>query len=294
MLNLKSWLLAFRPKTLTAAVVPIVGATALALYEGFVVAYWIPLLALWISLLIQIATNLVNDAMDFKRGADTETRIGPTRVTQAGLISSQRVLQIAFAFLGLAVISGIPLVMVGGWPIVVIGLCSVLAAYSYTGGPFPLAYRGLGDVFVILFFGLIATAGLYFLMTGEWSLSAIVLGLQIGFHCTVLIAINNLRDVEGDKLVGKRTLPVRFGVPFARLEIAALLVVPFLLNFYWWTRGASWAAAAGFLIFPLALILIRRVFTTPPSPAYNQFLGQSALVHIVFGALTSLGLILSR
>ncbi|MBX3018308.1 MAG: 1,4-dihydroxy-2-naphthoate octaprenyltransferase [Bdellovibrionaceae bacterium] len=296
---MKQWLLAFRPKTLTAAVVPIFGATALALYEGHEagappIRYWISGLALFISVLIQIGTNLINDAVDFEKGADTKERIGPVRVTQAGLISSRRVYQMAFFTFGLALLCGIPLVLVGGWPIVVIGIASLIAGYSYTGGPFPLAYRGLGDLFVVLFFGIVATSGLFFLLTGAWDLSALLLGTQIGFHCAVLIAINNLRDMHGDKLVGKRTLPVRFGASFARYEIAFLLLIPFILNFYWLWRDAVWAFALGFLILPLAFVLIHRVFTTPPSPAYNKYLGQSALVHLVFGLLTSVGLVLCR
>lgn len=291
---LKSWLLAFRPKTLTAAVVPIVGATALAIYLGHSIAWWIPALALLISLLIQIGTNLINDAVDFEKGADTETRIGPVRVTQAGLISHRNVYMMAIGSFTLALLLGFPLVLIGGWPIVMIGLTSLVAGYSYTGGPFPLAYRGLGDLFVILFFGIVATMGLFYLLTGEWALAAMVLGLQIGFHCTVLIAINNLRDVDGDRQVGKRTLPVRWGETFARYEIATLLILPFVLNGYWWWVKAWWAFGLGFVTLPLAIILIREVFQTPPSPVYNRFLGQSALVHLAFGVLTSLGLILCR
>lgn len=293
-LSLKSWVLAFRPKTLTAALVPIVGATALSFYQGIQIQWWIPVLALWISLLIQIGTNLVNDAVDFAKGADTEKRIGPTRVTQSGLISSQTVMLGAFLCFGLALLSGVPLVWHGGWPIVLIGLSSLLAGYSYTGGPFPLAYRGLGDLFVILFFGVVATCGLYYLLSGQWSLDALVLGLQIGFHCTVLIGINNLRDVDGDRVVGKRTLPVRFGVSFARFEIAASALLPFVLNLYWLGQGAYWAFALGFVTLPLASTLIRRIYLTAPSSAYNAFLGQSALLHLAFGLLTSAGLILCR
>lgn len=291
---MNSWITAFRPKTLTAALVPILGASALAFYEGFRIVWWIPALALFISLLIQIATNLINDAADFEKGADTQARLGPVRVTQAGLISSRRVYQMALFCFGLALISSLPLVFLGGWPIVVIGLASLLAGYAYTGGPFPLAYRGLGDLFVILFFGIVATAGLYYLLTGAWELSALVLGCQIGFHCAVLIAINNLRDIDGDRLVGKRTLPVRFGTVFARYEIALLALSPFLLNFYWAWRSAWYAFGLGFLMLPLALVLIRRVFTTPPSAVYNRFLGQSALLHLTFGILTSVGLVLCR
>lgn len=286
------WWPAFRPRTLTAAVVPIAAGTALAGFHGFDLRWWIPVLALLASIFIQIGTNLVNDAVDFFRGADREDRLGPRRITQAGLVSPARVLAVAFGFFLAALLCGLPLVLEGGVPILAIGLLSILCGYAYTAGPFPLAYEGLGDLFVILFFGVVAVCGLYFLLTGQWCLDALVLGLQVGFHCAVLIAINNLRDVRGDARAGKKTLPVRFGVTFARYEIGLLLLMPFLINFYWWKNQALWAAVLGFLALPLALSIAWKIFTTEPSPIYNQFLGQSALVHLSFGLMTSLGLIL--
>lgn len=290
----KSWFMSFRPKTLTAAVVPILGGTSLAYFERYEIQWFIPILALLCSVLIQIGTNLINDAMDYKKGADNEERIGPVRVTQSGLIHIRHVFAGAFVVFGLAALLGLPLVLHGGWPIFWIGILSLVAGYSYTGGPFPLAYKGLGDIFVILFFGLVATMGLYYLLTGTWTLSALVLGLQIGFHCTVLIAVNNFRDMYGDIKVGKKTLPVRFGASFARAEILVLLLLPFVMNIYWYLQGATWAAVSGLLVLPLALLLIRRIFTTEPSPAYNRYLGMSAGIHLAFGLLTSVGLALCR
>jgi 1,4-dihydroxy-2-naphthoate octaprenyltransferase len=285
-------ILAFRPKTLTAAVVPIVAGTCLLKALSLPILWWISGLALAASLFIQIGTNLVNDASDFKKGADTEGRIGPQRITQAGVLSYRQVMTLATLCFAIAVLCGIPLVMAGGLPIILIGIASVLCGYAYTAGPFPLAYKGLGDVFVILFFGIIAVMGLVFLQTQQWRPEALVLGLQVGLHCTVLIAINNLRDIEGDRVVGKRTLPVRFGKTFARAEIALLCTLPFLLLPYWWSIGLSPYCALSLLALPLAVTLIKSVFQTEPSPVYNKFLGKAAGLHLIFAVLLSIGFIL--
>jgi 1,4-dihydroxy-2-naphthoate octaprenyltransferase len=234
----------------------------------------------------------VNDAIDFKKGADTEKRIGPQRVTQAGIFTSRQVLIMAGVFFALAILCGIPLVWKGGWEILLVGLVSVLMGYAYTAGPFPLAYRGLGDLFVILFFGLIAVTGVYFLHTGHLSPGAWMAGLQVGLHCTVLIAINNLRDQAGDRLVGKRTLPVRFGKKFARWEIAILCLSPFLLSLYWMLNSRLGAFVLPFLTLPLALWLSKLVFETEPGPVYNKFLGKAAALHLLFGSLLSVGFFL--
>lgn len=291
MSRFKSVLLAFRPKTLTAALVPCVAATALAQgYGGARLDIFI--FALLAAFFIQIGTNLVNDAVDFRKGADTEKRIGPQRITQAGILTHSQVLQLGTLFFGLAIVCGIPLVLQGGWIIVVIGLVSVLMGYAYTAGPFPLAYLGLGDLFVILFFGLVAVMGLFYLHTDMWTPDAVILGLQIGFHATVLIAINNLRDMDGDRLVHKKTLAVRFGLRFARFEIAFLVLAPFLLSFYWlWTFPM--AAYLPAVTLPLAFKVIKNIFKNKPSAVYNKFLGQSAGLHLLFGLLTALGIYLS-
>jgi 1,4-dihydroxy-2-naphthoate octaprenyltransferase len=290
--NFRSWFLAARPKTLTAAVVPILVAGSLARMETQQTIWWVSVLTLLASIFIQIGTNLVNDAVDFQKGADTETRIGPQRVTQAGIFEGRKVLWMGTAFFSLAVLCGIPLVLQGGLPILSIGVVSVLMGYAYTAGPFPLAYRGLGDIFVILFFGLIAVGGVYFLHTGTLSNSALVAGLQIGLHCTILIAINNLRDAKGDQLVDKKTLPVRFGIRFARTEIATLIWVPFFLGLYWPMQGQLWAFLLPLLLTPLAFHLTKLIFETEPSPVYNQFLARGAALHLLFGVLLSIGFFL--
>ncbi len=288
----QSIILAFRPKTLTASLVPCVAATALASAEKFPIRWWIFIYALAASFLIQIGTNLVNDAMDFKKGADTNERIGPQRITRAGILSGTQVMLLATVFFIGAVVFGLPLVLEGGKPIVLIGILSVMMGYAYTAGPFPLAYRGLGDLFVIIFFGLVAVMGLFYLHSKMWTASAFILGLQIGLHATVLIAINNLRDIEGDAKVNKRTLAVRLGIGGARKEIYFLCLAPFLLQMYWLGQGRSVAAALPMLALPLAIKIMKNITKNPPGPLYNKFLGQSAGLHLVFGILLSIGLIL--
>lgn len=287
--QIKSILLAFRPKTLTAALVPCLAGTALVRATGLSWDGWVLFYALMASFLIQIGTNLVNDAVDFKKGADTEKRIGPQRITQAGILTARQVMFLGTLCFALAILCGIPLVLKGGGAIIVIGLVSVLMGYAYTAGPFPLAYLGLGDLFVILFFGLLAVMGIVFLNTGEWREEAFILGLQIGLHATVLIAINNLRDRRGDQLVNKKTLAVRFGEKFSRWEIATLCFLPFLLNLYWWFEGYKIPALISLFALPLAVKVTKNIFSTEPGAIYNKFLGQGAGLHLVFGLLLALG-----
>lgn len=282
--------MAMRPKTLTAAFVPVLVGTALAYAVGSPLKISLTGFALLSAFLIQMGTNLVNDAIDFKKGADTAERIGPLRVTQSGLLSPDRVLAGAFLCLALAMLSAIPLVIAGGWPIVIVGWVSLFFAYGYTGGPFPLAYLGLGDLFVLIFFGLVAVSGVYFLHTGQVDTNALVAGMQIGFLATVLIAINNLRDREGDVRVGKRTLAVRWGLTFARIEITFLCLFPFVMNLYWLRGGLfKWAGILPLLALPLAVKLSLAIFRTAPGPVYNQFLARAAGIHFVFGLLWSIG-----
>jgi 1,4-dihydroxy-2-naphthoate octaprenyltransferase len=289
-IGIKPWLLALRPKTLTAAVVPVIVATALAHHEAGAVNWWVSACALFSSIFIQIGTNLVNDALDFKKGADTATRTGPQRVTQSGLLTSQQVMFGAAICFVVAALLGVPLVIQGGWPIVVIGVVSILLAYSYTGGPFPLAYKGLGDLFVILFFGLIAVGGTYYLQTQTFSLAAGVAGLQIGLLATVLIAVNNLRDAPQDKLVNKKTLAVRFGVDFARAEIVTLVILPFVLGAFWAKHGPFGAAILPVVCVPIARRLVTGIYKNEPGTIFNKFLAMAAGLHMLFGVLLAIAL----
>ena len=286
------WLLAFRIKTLTAAIVPVLVASCLVNAEKLNFSWSVVVYTLLSSLFIQIGTNLFNDAIDFKKGADTDTRLGPSRMTQTGEISSKNVMLGGVACFILAIVCAIPLVVQGGLPIVYIGLASLFFGYTYTGGPFPLAYKGLGDLFVVLFFGVVAVMGVYYLHTSTWSFSSFVAGLQIGFLATVLIVINNLRDMEQDKLVNKKTMAVRFGEKFSRHEIVFLIMASFILVFYWVHTFQTFKVAFPLLIFPLAMKLILGIFKNRPGEIYNNFLQKAALLHLLFGLLLSIGFVL--
>lgn len=284
--------LAFRPKTLTAALVPCLVGSVLAFKQHGQFEWFYLLCALASAFCIQIGTNLVNDAVDFEKGADDASRIGPQRITQSGVLSSKQVLNLAFVSFAVALLLGIPLVIAGGWPIVAIGLVSLVMAYAYTGGPYPLAYNGLGDFFVVIFFGWIAVGGMYYLHTGTYDLPAFVLGTQIGFLAAVLIAINNLRDHQTDRLVKKNTMAVRLGPRLARLEIAVLAFSPFIMSLYWSYEGYMLASVFPLFAVWIAEKLVKGVYRNEPSPVYNKFLGMAAALHLAFGIAWSIGALL--
>lgn len=297
----KALFLTARPKTLAAALVPILVATALyyALQvrrmgeQPATVAYWISFLAALSATFIQIGTNFINDALDFYKGADSHTRLGDARASQSGWFSPKQVMGVGFLSLALALVCGIPLVVAGGWPIFWVGVISLVMAYGYTGGPWPLAYVGLGDLFVILFFGLIAVGGVFYLHARELPLAAVIAGLQVGLLATVLIAINNLRDLEEDKKVGKKTLAVRLGPKLGRVEVFFLVVCAYGLGVFWAYTLSPWAFWLPLLALPLAINLIRTLFNSGASRAYNKLLAKAALLHMAFGALLSVGLVIS-
>jgi 1,4-dihydroxy-2-naphthoate octaprenyltransferase len=289
--TLKTWLMAARPKTLTAALVPVMVGTALA--QGLGVGQWLPALAALVgAMLIQVGTNLTNDYYDFKKGADTEERLGPQRVTQSGLIAPGTVLASALTCFGLAVVTGIYLVMVGGWPIVAIGLASVLAGYAYTGGPFPLAYHGLGDVFVFLFFGLVAVPGTFYVQALTVSAAAWWAAIPVGAIGTALLVVNNLRDASTDVKAGKRTLVVRLGTKAGKAEYVLLLAAAFATPLAMWGLGLAgpWVLLA-LLSAPVAVPPLKLVLGAQGA-ALNPALGGTARLQLVYGLLFSVGLYL--
>ncbi len=293
MKNIKFWILAARPKTLSASWVPVVVGTVLAVKQTQLFNGWVFICTLISSLFIQIATNYLNDAIDFKKGADTAERIGPQRMTQGGFLGYKRMMIAGMICLLVALAFGVPLVIVGGLPIVLIGIVSTAMAYSYTGGPFPLAYLGLGDVFVYMFFGVIAVMGTYFLQTMHWSFDSFWAGSQVGLMSVVLIAINNFRDMHQDRKVSKKTLAVRFGSKFMRVEIFLCSFVPALMGLHYFYEGLSWAFVFPLMVIPLALKISFNVLRTDPSPLYNRFLAMSGALHMLFGVLLSLGIFVS-
>ncbi|HVR42153.1 MAG TPA: 1,4-dihydroxy-2-naphthoate polyprenyltransferase [Thermoanaerobaculia bacterium] len=290
MLRARDWILAARPKTLTAAVIPVVVGVALAFSATGRVEWVWALLALAGALLIQIATNLVNDAIDYEKGTDDAQRVGPIRVTASGLIEARQVKHGAWICFAAAAVVGIPLLIRGGWPLLAIGLASIAAGYAYTGGPYPLAYHGMGEVFVLAFFGPVAVGGTYWLQTLSIAPDVLIAGLAIGMPACVLLAVNNLRDVEGDARSGKRTLAVRGGRRFAVGEIAVFAFTPLLLGAWWWWRGERVAALLPLLLAPLAATIVRSAMRDRGA-ALNATLGRAAALHAGYGLLFSVGMI---
>ncbi|WP_200392725.1 1,4-dihydroxy-2-naphthoate octaprenyltransferase [Roseibacillus ishigakijimensis] len=292
---IKPLLLAARPKTLPAAIVPVWAGCVLAWKVTGQFSWLLALATVTSALCIQIATNFFNDAIDEAKGADTAARLGPTRVTASGLLSRRTVYFLAGVFLLLAAVAAGPLIAARGWVILAIGLPSLFLAYGYTGGPFPLAYRGLGELFVILFFGLIAVTGTVFVQTGLFLPQALWLGLTVGCLSAVLITINNLRDVEEDSQSGKKTLAVRWGYEKAanllRYEYLVAIVAFYL------AQGKPGFADVFFVILILALPAIRVVSAVKelgPSPELNGQLAKAGIHLLVFALAWNLQAFFSR
>jgi 1,4-dihydroxy-2-naphthoate octaprenyltransferase len=264
-------------------------ATALAWRDT--VVDWLPALAALVgATFIQIGTNFANDYYDFIKGADTAERVGPTRVTQSGLIAPSAVLRATAIAFALAFLVGIYLVAVGGWPIVCLGLASLLCGWAYTGGPYPLGYNGLGDVFVMLFFGFGAMCGTYWVQAQTLTPDVLALSVPVGALATAIIVVNNLRDAGTDVQAGKRTLAVRFGKPFARAEYLVLLVLAFGVPLGMALLQGTWLLALPLLCMPLAIGPVRSVLRDE-GPVLNATLGATARLLLVHGVLLSLGLV---
>lgn len=289
--GMQAWWLASRPRTWPAAVTPVAVGTALGAREGAFHAGWAAAAAAT-ALLLQIGANLANDLFDFERGADTPERLGPLRATQAGLVSPAAMRRATAAAFTAAALVGLALVARGGVPLAVAGAGSLLAGYLYTGGPWPLGYRGLGDPLVFVFFGGVGVAGSAYVQTLDLSAAALVLSVPVGFLATAILAVNNLRDLEGDRRAGKHTLAVRLGARATRVYYALLLA------------GAHVAVAIGvasgtlpagtllaLLIFPASVALVRRV-ARREGRALNPCLGATASHEAGFGALLVAGLCL--
>ncbi len=283
------WIQASRPKTLPAALTPVAMGVVIAWREGTFAA--LPGAAALVgALLIQVATNFANDYFDGVKGTDTEDRLGPQRLVQAGLVSPAAMKRAFILAFGCAALVGAYLVWHAGWPIVVIGLASILFGVLYTGGPRPLGYLGLGDLLVLVFFGPVATAGTHFVQALTWSPTAIVAGLAPGLLGVALLAVNNLRDVDGDRLAGKRTLAVRFGTTFAKVEYVGCVVgaaaVPVLL---WALLDAPPGVllASGSCV--LAIPPIRAVLGWQPGRRLGSALAGSGRLLVAYGIAFCLG-----
>ena len=284
------WWSTARPATLWAGAVPVVVASAVAFSEG--VFRWPPALAALLgAIFIQIGTNFANDLADFKKGADTDARLGPPRATQRGWLTAREVAGGAAVAFAVAVGIGVYLTVVAGWPIVVLGVASIAAGVAYTSGPLPLGYVGLGDLFVLLFFGYGAVCGTYFVQADTISVAATWVAFPIGALATAILVVNNLRDRDTDRVAGKRTLAVRFGARFARAEYAALVGGAYLSVISAWLLDVGhrgWLLP--WLSLPLAVREIRAVLSQDGA-ALNPHLGGTARLELLFGMLLAGGVL---
>lgn len=290
--RMRVWVQASRPRTLTAAITPVVVGTALAVRAN-VFNPPLALAALVAAVLIQIGANLANDLYDFKKGADTAERQGPQRVTSAGLLAPRTVEIGMWLTFGLAAVFGLYLVYAGGWQILAIGVASILAGIAYTGGPLPLGYIGLGDPLVFIFFGLVAVGGTYFLQAHALAPQVFWAASAVGALTTNILVVNNVRDADTDRASGKRTLAVLLGRDTARAEYAALVLFAYATPFILWLvfNMSPWVLLP-LLSLPLAVRLARTVATATPGPALNQTLAGTAQLVAVYGALLAVGIIL--
>jgi len=290
---LKVWLEAARPKTLVAAVVPVLIGMALALREH-VFNPLMSAVALVCAILIQIGTNFANDYFDAKKGADSEERIGFQRATASGLITPNQMLRATYITMSLAFLLGLVLVWHAGWVILLIGILSLIFGIAYTGGPFPLGYNGLGDIFVFLFFGIVAVMGTYYVNAIQWSSLAFWSSIPAGALSVNILVINNLRDIETDRPAGKKTLGVIFGENALRWEYLAMILLSFAIPPHLFVRdNFGWFIFLPLLSLPLAVRLLRKIWYVKDKRTLNKTLAGTAQFMIIFGVLFSLGLVLS-
>ena len=288
---LQVWLLAIRPKTLPAAAASAIVGAAVAYHEGLF--RWGPALAcLLAALLLQIGANLANDVFDYFRGADTHARLGPLRVTQAGLLKPGQVLMGMWVVFGLAAMLGFYLFTQAGWPVLVIGVACIAAAIAYTGGPFPFGYFGLGDLVVFVFFGPVAVCGTYFVQAGQVSPLAVWSSFPMGFLITAILVVNNLRDIDTDRSVGKKTLAVRLGEIGTRREYLLCLIFAYLVPLLMGISGLGYWILLAWLSLPMAASQTRLVWTQAGRPL-NQALAGTGRLTLIYALLFSVGLILS-
>jgi 1,4-dihydroxy-2-naphthoate octaprenyltransferase len=288
MTALKFWLLAARPKTLLMSLTPLLVGGALAFAENGEF-YWMPWLAALLAAIgIQIGTNLHNDVSDYERGADTPERLGPRRATAEGWLSATAVRRGALISFGLSFGLGIYLVWLGGWPILLLGLASLLAGFSYTGGPMPIAYTPLGELFVLLFFGIAAVSGTYYLQTMTLSWTVVIAGIAVGLPAAAVLLINNYRDLETDLKAGKRTLATFVGRPVSRYFYSVMTLLPLVLVLPLvpdpLLRWLPW------MTLPMIFWLIYQLWTLPIDLQLNALLAHTAQYQLLFGILLCLAL----
>ena len=292
--GMRIWLMAARIRTLPAAVAPVLVGTALAGFQDI----FHPLrfiAALVGAVFIQVGTNLSNDYSDARRGADTEDRLGPVRVTAGGLVPPRLVLVATYVSFGVAVLAGAYLVAVAGWQLLLVGAASILAGVLYTGGPRPYGYEGLGEVFVFLFFGMVAVAGSYFVQVKDLGWEAFALAVPVGLLAASILVVNNYRDIDTDRRAGKRTLAVRLGRERTRILFASMVYLAFLTAPVTWAFGPlkAWVMLP-WLTIPIAAPIVRTVRNRTDGASLNGALAQTGMLQLAFCTLLAAGLLLSR
>ncbi|MEW6287254.1 MAG: 1,4-dihydroxy-2-naphthoate polyprenyltransferase [Chloroflexota bacterium] len=286
-----AWMLASRPRTLPAAAAGVMMGAAMAWRDGYF-RLDAALVCLLTALLLQIGSNLANDVFDFERGTDTTERLGPTRVTQAGLLSPRQVKTGMAVVFGLAAVLGLYLAWLGGWVIVALGVAAILSAIAYTGGPFPLGYHGLGDVFVFLFFGLAAVAGTYYVQAGFVTSAVWWMSIPPGLIITAILVVNNLRDIDNDRKGGKRTLAVMLGERGTKIEYLLCMVLAYMtLIPAAWAGMIPWTTLTAWLSLPIAYQAANIVLTQKGRPL-NMALAKTGQTALLFSLLFWVGLLI--
>lgn len=288
----RAWLLAARPKTLPAALAPVLVGAALAFHDGAFAL--LPALAALIgALLLQIGSNFANDYFDYFKGADTAERLGPVRATASGLLTPGRMRLGMVVVFGLAALDGLYLIRVGGWPILAVGVASILAALLYTGGPFPFGYYGLGDLFVFVFFGLVAVCATYYVQALTVTWPVLLAAVPTGLLITAILVVNNLRDIETDARAGKRTLAVMLGPTGTRIEYGVLMGLAYLLPLLLWLGyNYSVLVLMVWITVPLAYVLLREAMAGRGGPSLNSVLARTARLSLLFSLLLAAGLVI--
>jgi 1,4-dihydroxy-2-naphthoate octaprenyltransferase len=291
---MRIWLMAARLRTLPAAIAPVLVGTALAYTLEDVFRPGAFVAAMLGSILIQVGTNLSNDYSDARRGADAEDRLGPVRVTAGGLVPPKQVLMATYATFGLAALCGVYLVAVAGIELLFVGIASIAAGVLYTGGPRPYGYEGLGEIFVFLFFGIVAVAGSTFAQTESWPWEAFVLAVPVGLLAAAILVVNNVRDMDADRRAGKKTLAVRLGRDGGRTLYGAMIYGSYLVAPLPWLLGplSPWLMAC-WLTLPLAVKLVRMVRVHTDGPTLNEALAQTGMLQLAFCLLLSAGILAS-
>lgn len=291
--NWNAWMMAIRPRTLPAAAAGIVMGAALTWRDGNFRIDAV-LVCLLTALLLQIGSNLANDVFDFERGTDTAKRLGPTRVTQAGLLTPKQVKTGMIVVFGLAILLGLYLVWLGGWIIIILGVVAIASAIAYTGGPFPIGYHGLGDIFVFIFFGVVSVTGTYFIQAGTITPVVWLMTIPPGLIVTAILVVNNLRDIDNDRKAGKYTLAVRFGEKATKIQYTVCIVAAYLILIpVAWVGLIPWTVLLAWVSLPIAFQATKVVLTQKGRPL-NAALAKTGQTALAFSLLFWLGLLLQK